>query len=66
MDFESELADADFAQATVFWEKTLAGEPGQQENFVNNVAVHLASAAESVRNATYGKRNHTELSLQLD
>ncbi|KAI0379465.1 heme-dependent catalase [Hypomontagnella monticulosa] len=55
VDFESTLDDkADFTQATIFWEKTLAGEPGQQDNFVSNVAVHLASVTvASVRQAVY-------------
>jgi catalase len=54
VNFESQLVDADFSQARIFWEKTLAGEPGQQDNFVSNVAGHLMSAAAQVRTVTYG------------
>ncbi|KAI0450977.1 catA, catalase [Xylaria acuta] len=53
VEYESQVVDADFKQARVFWEKTLAGEPGQQNNFVSNVAGHLSSAVEQVRKATY-------------
>ncbi|KAI1407968.1 heme-dependent catalase [Hypoxylon sp. FL1857] len=53
VDFESELTDADFDQARIFWEETLAKEPGQQHNFISNVAVHLAQAIGRVRKVTY-------------
>ncbi|KAI1812514.1 catA, catalase [Poronia punctata] len=53
VDFESQVVDADFRQATIFWEKTLAAEPGQQDNFVSNVATHLQSASKEVREGTY-------------
>lgn len=55
VDFESQLVEADFKQARIFWEKTLASEPGQQDNFVSNVAGHLSSAVAQVRTVTYGK-----------
>lgn len=54
-DFQSQVVDADYAQARIFWQQTLAAEPGQQENFVSNVAGHLSAAVELVRKATYGK-----------
>lgn len=54
LDFESQLVDADFRQARIFWEKTLAAEPGQQDNFVSNVAGHLKDAVAQVRQVTYG------------
>lgn len=55
IDFESALTDKDFVQPRIFWERTLAKEPGQQDDFVSNVSGHLAAAVESVRKATYGK-----------
>ncbi|KAI2643566.1 catA, catalase [Xylaria nigripes] len=53
IDYESQLVDADFVQPRIFWEKTLAAEPGQQDNFVSNVAGNLKSAVPQVRQATY-------------
>ncbi|KAK8096354.1 catalase-domain-containing protein [Apiospora kogelbergensis] len=43
--FQSEVVDADFVQARCFWEEVLAQEDGQQKNFVNNVAAHLAQVS---------------------
>ena len=54
-DFQSEVVAADYDQARIFWQQTLAAEPGQQDNFISNVAGHLSSAVESVRQATYGE-----------
>jgi catalase len=39
-------------QATGLW-KVLGKQPGQQENFINNVAGHLAAANVETRNRTY-------------
>jgi catalase len=56
--FESVVVDADFDQARIFWEKTLAKEMDQQEHFVSNVASHLCAVAGDkavqIRNAVYG------------
>ncbi|ESZ93183.1 catA, catalase [Sclerotinia borealis F-4128] len=55
--FESQVVDADYVQARVFWEKTLVKEPGQQDNFISNVAGHLGSVTGNkglqVRQAVY-------------
>jgi catalase len=39
-------------QATGLW-KVLGRQPGQQENFINNVAGHLAAAHVDTRKRTY-------------
>ncbi|KAI0870415.1 catA, catalase [Hypoxylon argillaceum] len=67
VDFESQLVEADFKQARIFWEKTLASEPGQQDNFVSNVAGHLSSAVAQVRTVTYAMftRVNTDLGKRI-
>ncbi|KAI0022850.1 heme-dependent catalase [Xylariomycetidae sp. FL0641] len=52
-DFASGVRPADYDQAAVFWRRTLARQPGQQDRFVGNVAGHLAQAVQQVRAATY-------------
>ena len=47
-----EVTDEDFVQATGLW-KVLGRTPGQQDNFVHNVAVHVCNAVEEVRERTY-------------
>jgi catalase len=47
-----EVTDEDFVQAKWLWE-VLGKTPGQQENFVHNVAVHLFAAVSEVRERTY-------------
>ncbi|KAF7939249.1 uncharacterized protein EAE97_007329 [Botrytis byssoidea] len=57
VNFESQVVDADYAQPRIFWEKTLAEEPGQQDNLISNVAGHLSSVTGDmgleVRQAVY-------------
>ncbi|KAI0599972.1 heme-dependent catalase [Biscogniauxia sp. FL1348] len=75
VDFQSEVVPADYDQARIFWQKTLAAEKGQQDHFVSNVAGHLSAAVESVRKATYdmftlvdkdlGARIQTETEAQV-
>lgn len=58
VNFESQVVDADYIQPRIFWEKTLAREPGQQDNFISNVAGHLSAVTGDkglqVRQAVYG------------
>jgi catalase len=46
------VIDEDFVQPNGLW-KVLGKTPGQQENFIHNVAVHLCNAKEPVRKNTY-------------
>jgi len=59
VDFESQVTDADFVQARIFWEKVLPREKDQQQHFVDNVADHLSAVrgdkGELVRNNVYGE-----------
>lgn len=50
----SEVVDDDFVQATALW-KVLGTQPGQQENFVSNVAGLLKSAVPEVQMKTIGR-----------
>jgi len=55
------VTDEDYVQANGLWE-VLGRTPGQQENFVHNVASHLFAAVKEVRERTYdmfGKVNPT-------
>ena len=47
-----EVTDEDFVQPNGLW-NVLGKEPGQQDNFVGNVAGHLCAAREEVRKRTY-------------
>ncbi|TRX95685.1 hypothetical protein FHL15_003239 [Xylaria flabelliformis] len=53
VNYDSQVVDADFKQARIFWEKTLAAHSGQQDSFVSNVAGHLKDAIAEVRKVTY-------------
>lgn len=46
------VTEEDFVQPNGLWE-VLGRHPGQQDNFVNNVAGHLCAAQELVRRRTY-------------
>ena len=46
------VSDEDFIQPNGLWE-VLGRTPGQQENFVKNVAGHLCAAKEPTRRRTY-------------
>lgn len=48
----SEVTSEDFIQANGLWQ-VLGRQPGQQDNFVHNVAVHLCNAKEDTRKRTY-------------
>lgn len=48
----AEVGDEDYVQANGLWE-VLGRTPGQQGNFVHNVAVHLCGAKEDTRRRTY-------------
>lgn len=58
VNFESAVVDADFDQARIFWEKTLAMERDQQEHFVSNVAGNLSAVrgdkSVQIRDAVFG------------
>ncbi|KAL1976864.1 hypothetical protein VTN31DRAFT_3146 [Thermomyces dupontii] len=47
------VTDEDFVQPNWLWQ-VLGRQPGQQDNFVKNVSVHLCNAHEEVRKRTYG------------
>ena len=46
------VSEEDFVQPGMLWE-VLGRQPGQQDNFVGNVAGHLSGAKEGVRRRTY-------------
>ena len=46
------VTEEDFVQPAALWE-VLGRQPGQQDNFVGNVAGHLSGAKEAVRRRTY-------------
>ena len=46
------VSDEDFVQPNGLWE-VLGRTPGQQDNFVRNVAGHLCAAKEPTRKRTY-------------
>jgi len=50
--FQFEVTEEDFVQATGLWE-VLGRTPGQQDNFIYNVASHLNSAEKTIRQRTY-------------
>jgi catalase len=50
--FLSEVTSEDYVQAKGLWE-VLGRQPGQQDNFVSNVAGHLSAAKEDTRKRTY-------------
>ena len=52
--FQSTLTDDDFVQPRAAWE-ALGLVPGQQENFVSNVAGSLSGAVPQVRQQTYSQ-----------
>ena len=47
------LTPDDYAQANGLWQ-VLGRTPGQQDNFVHNVSVHLCGARQDTRERTYG------------
>ena len=57
-----ELSDDDFVQAKGLWD-VLGRTPGQQENFVNNVAGHLSGAHVDIRNRTYAMFSRVDQGL---
>lgn len=52
VNFRFEVQDEDYRQAEGLW-NVLGKTPGQQENFVSNVAGHLCAALPEVRGRTY-------------
>ncbi|KAI9784034.1 MAG: peroxisomal catalase A [Peltula sp. TS41687] len=52
VNFRYEIHDEDYKQAEGLW-NVLGKEPGQQDNFVKNVAGHLSAALPEVRGRTY-------------
>jgi catalase len=53
--FQSGIVDSDFEQARISWQKTLAKEPGQQQNYVEDVAASLHEAEQPIRVRAYGR-----------
>lgn len=52
--FQTHVVDDDFVQAAALWE-VIGREPGHQERFFGNVAVHLCKVkSASLRNQVYG------------
>ncbi|KAF2116894.1 catalase Cat [Lophiotrema nucula] len=62
-----EATDEDFVQPGMLW-KVLGKQPGQQDNFMYNVAVFLSGAVEDVRKRTYGmfRRVDEELGRRIE
>jgi len=58
----SVVTPEDFVQATGLW-KVLGKQPGQQENFINNVAGHLNAAKEDTRKRTYAMFSKVDATL---
>jgi catalase len=54
-DYTSAVTDDDFVQASLFWEKVLSRQEGQQERLAVNVAAHLVGANEVVWEDVFGK-----------
>ncbi|EPY51580.1 catalase [Schizosaccharomyces cryophilus OY26] len=48
-----EITDIDFEQPRAFWLNVLGKKPGQQDNFVKNVAGHLSGALPEIRERQY-------------
>ncbi|WBW73606.1 catalase [Schizosaccharomyces osmophilus] len=63
-----EITDVDFEQPRAFWERVLGKQPGQQDNFVKNVAGHLSKAVPVVRQRQYKVfgRVHPELGARIE
>ncbi|KAI5927539.1 catalase Cat [Camillea tinctor] len=57
-----EVTDEDFVQAKWLWD-VLGRTPGQQENLVHNVVVHLFAAVPEVRERTYGMFSRVDRTL---
>lgn len=49
----ADVTDDDYVQPNALWE-VLGRTPGQQDNFVSNVAGHLSAARKETRERTYG------------
>ena len=60
--FTTQVTDDDFVQAKALWD-VLGRTPGQQDNFVYNVSVHLRAAKEVVRRNTYAMFNRVDREL---
>ena len=64
--FESEVSDADFAQARQFWTVTLAKDPKEQENIVQNFAGALRNVSdEEILQRAFGKFPGAEIIVRL-
>lgn len=61
------VTDEDFVQANGLWQ-VLGRQPGQQDNFVKNVSVHLCNAHERVRKQAYGmfRRVNADLGARIE
>ena len=61
------VTDEDYEQPAMLW-AVLGRTPGQQDNFVSNVAGHLCSAKEPVRRRTYGmfRRINADLGSRIE
>jgi catalase len=57
-----EIRDDDFVQAKGLWD-VLGRTPGQQENYISNVAGHLNAAHVDTRNRTYAMFSRVDQSL---
>ena len=56
--FSSTVTDDDFIQPRMFWQDTLANQPGQQDNFVGNAAAFISEVEfEDIRKKAYGKHS---------
>jgi catalase len=52
--YSSEVVDDDFVQAAMLWD-VLGKQPGQQQNFISNVAGNLRGAIPNIQEKTIGE-----------
>ena len=64
-DFSSGVTDDDFLQAKSLWE-VLSKQPGQQDNFVGNIAASLKGALPDVQKETFGKDINLSIEMTVE
>lgn len=62
LNYFSEVTPEDYVQAKGLWD-VLGKQPGQQENFIGNVAGHLSAAKEDTRRRTYDMFSRVDAEL---
>ncbi|KAL4807198.1 putative catalase [Aspergillus unguis] len=62
--FSSTVTGDDFIQPRMFWQHTLANQPGQQDNFVGNAAAFISGVKfEDIRKSAYEMFSRVDLHL---